>query len=137
MIRLVKLLRLMRLDRLFERYKDDLFFFLRILTVVRLTVMLVYLGHLFGCLFFYFSNPAFHTAAEKALAEHGDLYTWVLPALVTERESGSNPTLRGFPAARVEGSRASPPHRRREDGLTHPADTSRFNLADALGLLSR
>jgi hypothetical protein len=36
----------------------------------------------------------------------------------------------------VEGSRASPTHRPREDGLTHPADTSRSNLADALGLLS-
>jgi hypothetical protein len=29
----------------------------------------------------------------------------------------------------VESSRASPPHRLREDGLTHPADTSRSNLA--------
>jgi hypothetical protein len=30
-----------------------------------------------------------------------------------------------------------PPHRSREDGLTHPADTSRSNLVAALGLLSR
>jgi hypothetical protein len=42
-----------------------------------------------------------------------------------------------FPAAPVEGGRASPPHRPREGGLAHPADTSRSNLADALGLLSR
>jgi hypothetical protein len=34
-------------------------------------------------------------------------------------------------------SRASPPHRPREEGLAHPADTSRTNLAAALGLLSR
>jgi hypothetical protein len=33
-------------------------------------------------------------------------------------------------------SRASPPHISREDGLVHPADTSRSNLAAALGLLS-
>jgi hypothetical protein len=32
-------------------------------------------------------------------------------------------------------SRASPPHRPREDGLIHPADTSRTNLASVLGLL--
>jgi hypothetical protein len=32
----------------------------------------------------------------------------------------------------VESSRASPPHRSREDGLAHPADTSRTNLASAV-----
>ena len=32
-----------------------------------------------------------------------------------------------------ERSRASPPHRPREDGLAHPADASRSNLADCLG----
>ena len=35
-----------------------------------------------------------------------------------------------------EGSRASPPHRPRANELAHPADTSRSNLAEALGLLS-
>jgi hypothetical protein len=42
-----------------------------------------------------------------------------------------------LPAAPVESSRASPPLRPREDGLNHPADTLRTNLADALALLSR
>jgi hypothetical protein len=37
----------------------------------------------------------------------------------------------------VESSRASPPHRLREDGLAHPTDTSRPNLASVLGVLSR
>ena len=41
-----------------------------------------------------------------------------------------------FPVA-PESSRVSPPHRPREDGLTRPADTSRSNIASALGLLSR
>jgi hypothetical protein len=41
------------------------------------------------------------------------------------------------PAAPVEGSRASPPHRPREDWLAHCADTSRTNRAAALALLSR
>jgi hypothetical protein len=31
----------------------------------------------------------------------------------------------------LSGSRALPPHRPREDGLAHPADTSRTNLASA------
>ena len=39
--------------------------------------------------------------------------------------------------APVESSRASPPHRLREDALAHPADTSISNLASALGLLLR
>jgi hypothetical protein len=34
-------------------------------------------------------------------------------------------------AAPVENSIASPPHMPREDGLAHPADTSRSNLAAA------
>jgi len=77
LIRLVKLLRLMRLDRLFERYKDELFFFLRMLTVVRLVIMLIYLGHLFGCLFYYFSSDFFHTSTERELARDGMLFTWL------------------------------------------------------------
>jgi hypothetical protein len=36
----------------------------------------------------------------------------------------------------VEGSRASPRHRPREDGLAHSADTPRSNRADGLGLPS-
>ena len=35
-----------------------------------------------------------------------------------------------------QSSRASPPYRPREDGLAHPADPSRTNLAAALDLLS-
>jgi hypothetical protein len=41
------------------------------------------------------------------------------------------------PRASVSSSRASPPHRPREDGLDHPADTSITHLAAALALLSR
>jgi hypothetical protein len=37
----------------------------------------------------------------------------------------------------VESSGMFPPHRPRENGHAHPADTSRSNLASALGLLSR
>jgi hypothetical protein len=53
-----------------------------------------------------------------------------------QRAQCQTPGLR-FAARPVESSRASPPHRPREDELGHPADTSRTNLAAALGLLSR
>jgi hypothetical protein len=51
-----------------------------------------------------------------------------------QRRGARNP----HPAwAPVPSSRASPPHRPREDGLAHPADTPRTDLASALGMLSR
>jgi hypothetical protein len=70
----------------------------------------------------------------------GERHTTPLPpaahvqfrGLVTTNLSGS-----GSSGEAVESSRASPPHRSREDRLTHPADTSRSNLAAALALLSR
>jgi hypothetical protein len=55
----------------------------------------------------------------------------------TESRGSIDARRAGSPAAPVESSRASPPHRLREDGLIHPADTSRTNLAAALRLLSR
>ena len=39
----------------------------------------------------------------------------------------------GFGFSSVESSRATPPHRSREDWLAYPADTSRSNLAAAAG----
>jgi hypothetical protein len=51
-------------------------------------------------------------------------------------EVRSSPTLT-LGVSRLEGSRASPPHRPREEGFTYHAGTSRSNLASALGLLSR
>jgi hypothetical protein len=50
---------------------------------------------------------------------------------------GGFPNPSSFPAARVRAAERGPPHRPREDGLTHPAATPRTNLAAAFGLLSR
>ena len=41
-----------------------------------------------------------------------------------------------FGSQQIKSSRGSRPHRPREDGLAHPAHTSRSNLASALALLS-
>jgi hypothetical protein len=50
-------------------------------------------------------------------------------------KSGAD-TVKGFGgSAPVKSSRASPAHKPREGGLAHPADASRTNLADVLGLL--
>ena len=58
--------------------------------------------------------------------------------LGTRRWRLSNPILRFVVSSGAgESSRAAPPHRPREDRLAHPADTSRPNLAHALGLFSR
>jgi hypothetical protein len=54
---------------------------------------------------------------------------------VTPSSPHPNPLV-SVPAEFAESSRASPPHRALENELARPADTSRTNLADALGLLS-
>ena len=51
LFRLVKLLRLFKIMRLFERYQDDLFKYMHIISVAKLVVFMLYLGHLFGCFF--------------------------------------------------------------------------------------
>jgi hypothetical protein len=76
------------------------------------------------------------TTAPKQLWYHMTLWGSVMqesskqyaPSLASPRR----PLGFRFPAARpVESSRASPPHRPREDALAHPVDTSRSNLAAA------
>jgi hypothetical protein len=60
----------------------------------------------------------------------------VFTVYVESRNEGSD-KVRWRARCPVESSSASPPHRPREEGLTHPADPSRSNLAAALALLSR
>ena len=66
LFRLVKLLRLFKIMRLFERYQDDLFKYMHIISVAKLVVFMLYLGHLFGCFFHYFSVSEWRTAEERA-----------------------------------------------------------------------
>ena len=51
LFRLVKLLRLFKIMRLFERCQDDVFKYMHIISVAKLVVFMLYLGHLFGCFF--------------------------------------------------------------------------------------
>ena len=75
--RLMKLLRLTRMRRLFERYQNDLFFLLPVLSILRHVFILMFLGHFFGCFFYYFSSPDYWTEGEKRLIEAGVKYEWI------------------------------------------------------------
>ena len=75
-VRLVKLLRLVRISRLFERYQDDLFKLLPVISIVKLIFVLLYLGHLFGCFFYFFSSWEFLSKSERQQMRNGDLMTW-------------------------------------------------------------
>jgi hypothetical protein len=47
--------------RLFEKYQDDLFKYMHLLSVGKLIVILLYMGHIFGCFFHYFSAEDWRT----------------------------------------------------------------------------
>ena len=77
LFRLMKLLRLARIARLFERYQDDLFQYLHFFAVVKLVVIMLYVGHLFGCFFHYFSVDEWRTDDELAQIDAGALSPWL------------------------------------------------------------
>ena len=77
LFRLVKLLRLFKIMRLFERYQDDVFKYMHIISVAKLVVFMLYLGHLFGCFFHYFSESEWRTAEENAQVADGTLEPWL------------------------------------------------------------
>ena len=77
LFRLMKLLRLARIARLFERYQDDLFQYLHFFAVLKLVVIMLYVGHLFGCFFHYFSVDEWRTDDELAQIDAGALSPWL------------------------------------------------------------
>jgi len=64
MFKLVKMLRLVRLKRLLDRYQDDLFEWMGCINVCKLFTMLLFVGHLLGCFFFFFSGPEWRSFDE-------------------------------------------------------------------------
>jgi len=77
LFRLMKMLRLVRLSRLFERYQDELFHYLYLLSVGKSAVFLMYLGHIFGCVFYFFSNKDYRSDDEKRMIENGEMDAWL------------------------------------------------------------
>ena len=77
LFRLMKLLRLVRIARLFERYQDDLFKYLHFFSVMKLVVIMLYMGHLFWCFFHYFSVDDWRTSNELDQINDGTLTPWL------------------------------------------------------------
>jgi len=77
LFRLVKLLRLVRLGRLVTKYQDELFHMLRFMATVKLIVLLLYLGHIFGCIFYFFSDDDWLTEYELEAREKGYFVSWL------------------------------------------------------------
>eukprot|EP00854_Cymbomonas_tetramitiformis_P005587 gene5587-6774_t len=76
-LRLAKLFRLTKIGKMAAVYQDDFFKILPMLAVMRLIVILLYLGHLFGCFFYFFSaDPSYRTANETQLIEAGIMNSW-------------------------------------------------------------
>ena len=77
LFRLMKLLRLVKIMRLMERYQDDLFKYIAYLSVVKLVMIMLYVGHLFACFFHYFSVDDWRTSEENAQIADGTLTPWL------------------------------------------------------------
>ena len=73
----MKLLRLVKIMRLMERYQDDLFKYIAYLSVVKLVMIMLYVGHLFACFFHYFSVDDWRTSEENAQIADGTLTPWL------------------------------------------------------------
>lgn len=78
LFRLMKLLRLIRIKRLLERYQDDLFEIVPIIDLLKLISVLFFLGHFFGCFFYFFSTDEWRTTSEKEKVADGSLTPWLL-----------------------------------------------------------
>ena len=77
LFKLTKLLRLLRIGRILRRHSDNLFVIMPFVTILRLVLMIFYLGHLCGCFFYYFSTEEFWTENEKRKIAAGIMQPWV------------------------------------------------------------
>ena len=76
LVRLMKLLRIAKLSLLLSRYQDHFFLFAPIITITKQVGILIFLGHLAGCCFFFFSASSWHTRFERKLIAADELTTW-------------------------------------------------------------
>mmetsp|Transcript_6837 Transcript_6837/g.23893 ORF Transcript_6837/g.23893 Transcript_6837/m.23893 type:complete len:850 (+) Transcript_6837:179-2728(+) len=77
LFKLSKLLRLARVGRLIKRYEADLYLYLRFIHTLRLLLLMFFLGHMLGCLFYLSSNPDYMSDKEKGDWEKQDARWWV------------------------------------------------------------
>ena len=76
--RLMKLLRLARVGRILEKYQDELFVVDGVIAIFKFVGVLLFLGHLFGCFFYFFSTEQYRAKFEKRITEDGFLDPWIL-----------------------------------------------------------
>eukprot|EP00854_Cymbomonas_tetramitiformis_P006815 gene6815-8142_t len=76
LFRLMKLLRLMRIGRLLERYEDELFEIQSAMDFAMLICVIVFLGHVVGCFFFFFSGAFWRSATETERIDAGYISLW-------------------------------------------------------------
>jgi len=82
LVRLVKMLRLIRLQRLLEKYQDELFDLMPTIKMCKLVFILVLLGHIFGCFFYFFSTDDYRYEEEKEAIINGEIVPWLHKDLV-------------------------------------------------------
>eukprot|EP00899_Mesostigma_viride_P019512 jgi/Mesvir1/27562/Mv07312-RA.1 len=78
LIRLVKLVQLRNGSSLLARYQDSLIRVSRFISLLRQVCFLLFIGHLVGCLFYFFSTPAFRTQDEQDRIDAGLLTPWTV-----------------------------------------------------------
>eukprot|EP00854_Cymbomonas_tetramitiformis_P017837 gene17837-21240_t len=77
LVRMVKLLRLLRMGKLFERYEHEFLEAVKLIGLMKQGVILLFLGHIFGCMFYYFSTEEFRTEQEVQDILEGKYQTWI------------------------------------------------------------
>lgn len=63
-LRLMKTLRLVRAVRILDRLQDELFMVMGYIKILKLVAILVFLGHIFGCFFYFFSTEDWRSDRE-------------------------------------------------------------------------
>jgi hypothetical protein len=69
LLRLTKMLRLLRLQRILQRYEIALFDHMPYINLAKVVVVLLFLGHLFGSFFFFFSMSDWRTDEEVRMID--------------------------------------------------------------------
>jgi hypothetical protein len=70
-VKLIKLVRLVRIQRLLNNYEAELFQYMQCLNIMKLGLVILFLGHLMGCFFFFFSVEEWRTETERDLIHDG------------------------------------------------------------------
>lgn len=77
LIRLIKLVRIVRIGRLVDKYQDQMFLIMPFLSLGKLILGLLFMAHIMGCFFFFFSTSDWRTPEEQAEVSEQELSTWL------------------------------------------------------------